>query len=625
MVERIATTRLDVDTPEMSAIRGLRVAHLTTVDVSLRYLVLPQLTAVRDGNGEPIGISAPGPFVAELEAMGIRHIPLVSSTRSMNVTADISSAFELWRILRRERPDVLHTHNPKPGVYGRIVGRLAGVRVVVNTVHGLYASENDRRAKRFIVYGLEALAARFSHAELVQNPEDIDLLRRYRVVPRRKLTYLGNGVDLDRFDRSRLPPGTRASVRAELGVNDDDIVIGIVGRLVAEKGYLELFDAVRTLGPRCVLVVVGPDDLEKVDALDRTIVERAREEGVRFLGLRRDVERLYAGMDVFVLPSHREGFPRAAMEAAAMGLPIVATDIRGCRQVVGHGDNGLLVPVRDATRLAAALRQLADDARLRREMGESSAQRARNEFDERAVLATVFDAYARALAQHPQRRDGRRRHLHPRRRMVLGRFAKRGIDIAIAGAALVVLAPLAGLVALAVLLRHGRPVLFVQQRPGLDGLPFRLYKFRTMRNAVDAEGRPLPDEQRLTRLGRLLRATSLDELPELINVLRGEMSIVGPRPLLPEYLSHYTPRQARRHEVRPGLTGFAQVNGRNASTWEERLANDVWYVDNWSLGMDLRIILQTVPRVLAGSGVRQAGHATMPRFDEQSNKAATAR
>jgi lipopolysaccharide/colanic/teichoic acid biosynthesis glycosyltransferase len=167
-----------------------------------------------------------------------------------------------------------------------------------------------------------------------------------------------------------------------------------------------------------------------------------------------------------------------------------------------------------------------------------------------------------------------------------------------------------------VLLRHGRPVLFVQDRPGLDGVPFRLYKFRTMRNACDSAGRALPDEQRLTRLGRALRATSLDELPELFNVLRGDMSIVGPRPLLNEYLMHYTPRQARRHEVRPGITGLAQVNGRNATTWDERLSTDVWYVDNWSLGLDLRIMMKTVPRVFTGSGVRQEGHATMPRFDE---------
>ena len=247
-------------------------------------------------------------------------------------------------------------------------------------------------------------------------------------------------------------------------------------------------------------------------------------------------------------------------------------------------------------------------------MGASGARRARTEFDERAVVTTVFDTYERALSRRaPQARASKRRRRRPRQ------LVKRAFDIAVAGAALVVLAPVMALVALAVLIRHGRPVLFVQERPGLDGVPFRLYKFRTMRNAVDAKGRTLPDEQRLTRLGRLLRATSLDELPELVNVVRGEMSIVGPRPLLPDYLTHYTPGQARRHEVRPGITGLAQVNGRNASTWEERLTNDVWYVDNWSLGLDLRIMMRTVPRVLAGAGIRQAGHATMPRFDESSS------
>ncbi|MEO8692711.1 MAG: sugar transferase [Acidimicrobiales bacterium] len=615
MVERNVPPHLDAGSPPRTAIHGLRVAHLTTVDVSLRYLLLPQLTAVIDRGGEAIGISAPGPHVAELEAAGIRHIALESSTRRMNIIADVKSAIELWRVLRRERPDVLHTHNPKPGIYGRIVGRLAGVPVVVNTVHGLYASDDDRRAKRLVVYSLEALAARFSHAELVQSPEDVELLRRYHLTPRRKLTSLGNGVDLARFDRSRLPLGTRESVRAELGIDDGHVVIGIVGRLVAEKGYPELFEAVRSLGPRAVLVVAGPDDPEKADSLDRTSVDDARAAGVRFLGLRHDVERLYSAMDVFALPSHREGFPRAAMEAAAMGLPIVATDIRGCRQVVRHGDNGLLVPPRDPARLADALRQLADDAPLRHRMGVSSARRARAEFDERTIVATVFDTYERALSGLAPPARWRRRRT-PRR--TASQLMKRAFDVVVAATALAALAPVLGVVALAVCLRHGRPVLFVQERPGLDGIPFRLYKFRTMRNACDSEGRPLPDEQRLTRLGRVLRATSLDELPELVNVLRGEMSIVGPRPLLPDYLEHYTPRQARRHEVLPGITGLAQVNGRNASTWEERLTTDVWYVDNWSLGLDLRIMMRTVPRVFAGSGIRQAGHATMPRFDEPS-------
>ena len=150
----------------------MRVAHLTTTDISLRHLLLAQLRGARAAGHEVIGISAPGPDVAFLEAEGIRHVPLYASTRSMNLRADLQAARELWRVLRRERPDVLHTHNPKPGVYGRIVGRLAGVPVVVNTVHGLYATERDRATKRAVVYGAEAVASRFSDAELVQNPGD---------------------------------------------------------------------------------------------------------------------------------------------------------------------------------------------------------------------------------------------------------------------------------------------------------------------------------------------------------------------------------------------------------------------------------------------------------------------
>lgn len=160
----------------------------------------------------------------------------------------------------------------------------------------------------------------------------------------------------------------------------------------------------------------------------------------------------------------------------------------------------------------------------------------------------------------------------------------------------------------------GFPVLFTQRRPGLQRKPFHMYKFRTMSEARDTSGRLLPDENRLTRLGRILRATSLDELPELWNVLRGDMSLVGPRPLLMEYLEHYSPEQARRHEVRPGITGWAQVNGRNTLSWEDKFRLDIWYVDNQSLWLDVRILVRTVVRVLSGKDISAMGHATMPPF-----------
>ncbi len=191
---------------------------------------------------------------------------------------------------------------------------------------------------------------------------------------------------------------------------------------------------------------------------------------------------------------------------------------------------------------------------------------------------------------------------------------KRTLDILVSLTALIVLSPVMAVTALLVARNLGRPVLFRQVRPGLHGRPFTLVKFRSMRDAVDAKGRALPDSERLTRFGRMLRATSLDELPELVNVLRGDMSLVGPRPLITAYLDRYTPEQARRHEMRPGITGWAQVNGRNAVSWDDRFAMDVWYIDNHSLWLDVKILWLTVAAVLKRDGVSAEGHATMPEF-----------
>ena len=198
--------------------------------------------------------------------------------------------------------------------------------------------------------------------------------------------------------------------------------------------------------------------------------------------------------------------------------------------------------------------------------------------------------------------------------MFYSKHAKRLFDLALTLPGLVVLSPLLAFIALMVRAKLGSPVLFRQVRPGLGGRPFTIYKFRTMTDARGADGKLLPDGARLTRFGRFLRAASLDELPELFNVLKGDMSLVGPRPLLTEYLARYTPEQARRHEVAPGITGWAQVNGRNALSWEEKFAMDVWYVDHRSLGLDVKIILRTIGKVLARDGISAAGEATMPRF-----------
>lgn len=203
------------------------------------------------------------------------------------------------------------------------------------------------------------------------------------------------------------------------------------------------------------------------------------------------------------------------------------------------------------------------------------------------------------------------------------RCGKRILDLALALPAVIVLLPVLGAVAVLVRIKLGAPVLFRQMRPGLHGRPFALLKFRTMTDQCDAEGYLLPDAQRLTRLGQFLRATSLDELPELWNVLKGDMSLVGPRPLLMEYLPRYSSEQARRHEVRPGITGWAQVNGRNAISWEEKFALDVWYVEHVRLGLDVRILWRTLLQVMKGGGISAAGHPTMPKFTGSGRKEKT--
>jgi glycosyltransferase involved in cell wall biosynthesis len=374
----------------------VKVVHLTTVDSTLWFMLFQQLRAVVEAGGEAVGVSSPGPWTAKLAEGGIRHVAIMSSTRSMSLRSDLRAARELWHVLRSERPDILHTHNPKPGLYGRVLGRLAGVPLVINTIHGLYATERDSPAKRALVYGLEALASRFSDLELVQSAEDLRFMTRWRISRPHRTRFLGNGVDLDRFDPDRFPVGFGAAKRAELGIGHEVVVVGIVARLVAEKGYPELLAAMERLGPNYLLLAVGPEDPQKADALERRALARA---GVLFLGHRDDVDELYTAMDIFVLPSHREGFPRAAMEAASSGLPIVATDVRGCREVVENEVSGLLVPVLDPEALAKAIARLGNDPGLRQSMGRAGRTKALAEFDERLVVSTVIAAY-RAAARH---------------------------------------------------------------------------------------------------------------------------------------------------------------------------------------------------------------------------------
>jgi glycosyltransferase involved in cell wall biosynthesis len=385
----------------MSASRPM-VVHVTTTDMSLELLLGPQLEAIASAGYRVVGVSAPGPYVDALARRGVEHVALAHATRAMAPTEDAQALTELMALFRRLRPSIVHTHNPKPGLYGRLAARLARVPVVVNTVHGLYALPEDAWPKRAIFYGLERLAASCSDAELLQNPEDLSTLKRLRV-PAERLTMLGNGIDLQRFDPGRISADDRAAARREMGATaDDDVVVGLVGRLVREKGYPEVFEAaalLRTRLPQLRVAVIGPDEPDKADALTRADRDMAEQAGVRFLGARTDVVRLYAGMDIHVLASHREGFPRSPMEASGMQVPVVATNIRGCRQAVDHGVTGLLVRPRDPEALAGAVARLASDPVERRRLGSAARRKALDCFDQRRCIDLTLAMYERLLAR----------------------------------------------------------------------------------------------------------------------------------------------------------------------------------------------------------------------------------
>jgi glycosyltransferase involved in cell wall biosynthesis len=381
----------------------IKIAHITTIDMSLRYLLLNQMIAIQKAGYEVVGISASGPNVPVLEAAGIRHIA-VPMTRNFTPFADLVSLWHLYRVIRREGFTVVHTHNPKPGLLGQLAARMARVPIVVNTLHGFYFHEHmPERWRRFYI-STEKIAALCSDVILSQNSEDIQTAIEEGITSPSKIKYLGNGIDVQRFDRNNLNAAQISQKRSELGLRRDSPVVGFVGRLVAEKGILDLLQAARLVLqhiPDAQFLVVGPLDSEKKDALTPTIAD---EYGIGhafvFAGMRHDMPEMYALMDLFVLPSHREGFPRSPMEASAMGVPCIVTDIRGCREVVEQNVNGRLVKLGDVDALAADIVSLLSQPELARQMGKEGRRLAVERFDENLVFEKVKVEYARLLKEN---------------------------------------------------------------------------------------------------------------------------------------------------------------------------------------------------------------------------------
>jgi glycosyltransferase involved in cell wall biosynthesis len=377
----------------------MKVVHVTTSDMSLRYLLLDQMRYLRSLGHDVRAVSGPGPWIGAVRDAGI-PVDVAPLTRAIEPLRDFLAFLVLVAYFITRQADAIHTHTPKASILAQWAALIAGVPHRIHTIHGLYFPGHMRPSRRWFYVLLERIQMKPAHAILSQNREDLDVCRRDRLCDISRLSYLGNGIDLERFNPRNL--ARRAAVRRALGLTDDAPVIGMVGRVIREKGYLEFFAAARILRethPAAVFLAIGPHEPWKADAIGADEIAAFGLDGaLRLLGHRDDVDDLYAAMDVLTLPSHREGFPRSPMEAAATALPVVVTDVRGCRDTVLDGETGTLVPARDPTRLAIAIGALLDDAPARARMGRRGRQLAEERFDQRLVFERVAETYARLAA-----------------------------------------------------------------------------------------------------------------------------------------------------------------------------------------------------------------------------------
>jgi len=504
--------------------------------------------------------------------------------------------------MKKEQFDIVHVHTPVAAALGRVAAWAARVPVVIYTAHGFYFHEHMLGWTRRFVVWLEKLLCRITHLVFTQSYEDALTVVREGICPEEKVLWIGNGVDIERF---AVEPSSNGA-REALGLCAQDKVVGFVGRIVREKGILELIQAMRPVVesvPDAKLLLVGDTldsdrDREAMRAIGCLLDQDDLASRVLLAGFVEDIPRIMAAIDLLALPSYREGMPRTIIEAMASGKPVVATDIRGCREEVVHGLTGLLVPIKSPDALAEAIVSVLSNPELARQMGAEGRRRACELFDECIVLNKQVKAYAEIIQKkliYKTLGEGRT----VKRRIQL--WLKRATDIALSSLSLTLLCMPFLVVAALIKVDSPGSVFFRQERIGKQGKPFRIWKFRTMvEGAIEpGMGRYMcKDDPRITRVGKFLRDWGLDELPQLINVLRGEMSIVGPRPTLSYQVEHYDDFERQRLLATPGITGLAVVEGRNLLSWRERIKLDVWYVTNWSLWLDVKIILKTFWSVL---------------------------
>lgn len=374
----------------------IKICHVASVDITIKFLLMPQLKFLKSQGYDVYVICSPGKLLKSIEEEGIK-VKAIKITRKISPISDLISLAKLFLYFRKEKFNIVHTHAPKPGLLGQLAAKLARVPIIINTVHGLYFTENSSYAKRIFFIFMEKIAAKCSTFIFSQNREDINTIIKERISTPEKMAYLGNGVDINKFNPKRFSEEFITNKKKQIGISENYKILGTIGRLVKEKGYMDLFLAFKKVldkFPKTILLVIGPEEPEKKDAFSKEIVKNyGIENNVVFLGERMDVDELYSVMDVFLLPSHREGFPRTIIEAMASQKPIIASNIRGCREAISNGENGILFPAHDFEKLYDAIAFLLENPKTAENMANLARKKAEIEFSETLIFNRIKEKY----------------------------------------------------------------------------------------------------------------------------------------------------------------------------------------------------------------------------------------
>ena len=572
--------------------------------------------AARDAGFDVHIACPPGKAVEILLNEGFTFHPIPMTRSGLTPWKELGTIVALFRLYRKLRPDLVHHLRLKPVLYGGLAAYGAGVPAVVGLLTGLgyvFTAETRKAIvlRKLVTWSCKVAFRRGNQRVIFQNPDDRFIFVENRILPAHKTVLIkGSGVNVKTYLPTPEPDGVP--------------VVLLAARMLRDKGVVEFVEAARSLraaGVRARFALVGETDPGNPTAISADQLRQWADSGdIEWWGLRGNMQEVLAQSHIVCLPSLREGVPKVLIEAAACGRAIVTTDAPGCREIVRHGENGLLVPVRDSRALAAALRLLIENAALRAGMGLKGREIVVEEFSVERVVNETLGVYRELLPTGAE--DSRERNFLEqgarlsRRASGFSNAIKRSFDFVIALVALLVVSPILLILALIIKLGSAGPVFYRGVRIGRHGVPFRIFKFRTM--VIDAEklggSATAEDDPRITPIGRFIRRNKLDEFPQFLNVLVGDMSLVGPRPEVKKYVDMYTEEEKAILELRPGITDWASIWNSNEAAvlegssdpekaYEElirptKLALQLFYARNQSLVADVKILFHTFCKLL---------------------------